>query len=337
MEEENDENAHSSSSSSSSSLSHKWAPDEDAKLGQAIKEFGSMSWKVVSQYVGTRSPIQCLHRWQRYLKPGLKKGVWTAEEDEKLLSLYQHWGKDGSALYKNWGALSNHMEGRSSKQCRERYNYYLSPCVNRSDFSSEEDKKLLEIHNEIGNKWAEIANQMVGRTDALVKARYRLLKRSSNEKTKEKKTKAKSTPTDSGNVGQKQNRNQKLSNKKNDASIPSADLALHDLASTALESHSNELFDNASNSYNFGSSFSKGFSSNNNPFNINASGSSRSSNIDIDNYTDTPNINNLIHAHMTMFPNHIDQSDQQFLSNLSQYPPHIQAQIIQQNNSRKIA
>ena len=318
------------------SSSRRWTPDEDAKLGQAIKEFGSKSWKLVSNFVGTRSSIQCVHRWQRYLKPGLKKGTWTADEDEKLLTLYKNWGKDG--LYKNWGALSIHLEGRSSKQCRERYTYYLDPSVNRSDFTSEEDKKLLEMHSKIGNKWSEIAKQILGRTDAHIKGRYRFLQRLSKQKSKEKKVKStKPSPVESGSSGPKQSRSQRMLNKKSDL-FPSTDLALHDLASTALETHSNQLFDNASNTYNYGSNFTKGCdSNNNNTFNINSSGSSNSSNRDNESYTDTSNITNLIHAHMTMFPNPIAQSNQPFLSNLSHYPPHIQAQIIQSNANKSRA
>ena len=31
-----------------------------------------------------RSDVQCLQRWRKVLAPGLKKGRWTAEEDEAL-------------------------------------------------------------------------------------------------------------------------------------------------------------------------------------------------------------------------------------------------------------
>ena len=33
----------------------------------------------------TRTPIQCLHRWTKILKPGLVKGHWTPEEDKLLM------------------------------------------------------------------------------------------------------------------------------------------------------------------------------------------------------------------------------------------------------------
>ena len=32
-----------------------------------------------------RSDVQCLHRWQKVLRPGLVKGPWTKEEDETII------------------------------------------------------------------------------------------------------------------------------------------------------------------------------------------------------------------------------------------------------------
>jgi hypothetical protein len=34
---------------------------------------------------GSRSATQCLHRWQQILRPGLKKGTWTEEEDSIIV------------------------------------------------------------------------------------------------------------------------------------------------------------------------------------------------------------------------------------------------------------
>jgi hypothetical protein len=62
----------------------KWLPEEDALLAQAIQLYGERSWRNISNYMAQRSPIQCLHRWTKILKPGLVKGPWTPQEDEKL-------------------------------------------------------------------------------------------------------------------------------------------------------------------------------------------------------------------------------------------------------------
>jgi len=61
------------------------------------------------------------------------------------------------------------MSGRTGKQCRERWCNHLSPNVNKSSWSLEEEMILLLIHNKIGNKWSEIANYLKGRTDNTIK------------------------------------------------------------------------------------------------------------------------------------------------------------------------
>lgn len=55
----------------------RWNKHEDKYLEQAIDLYGEKSWRNISNYIGQRSPIQCLHRWTKILKPGLVKGPWT--------------------------------------------------------------------------------------------------------------------------------------------------------------------------------------------------------------------------------------------------------------------
>lgn len=47
------------------------------------------NWKRIADYLQGRSDVQCLHRWQKVLKPGIIKGPWTKEEDDKVIELVQ--------------------------------------------------------------------------------------------------------------------------------------------------------------------------------------------------------------------------------------------------------
>ncbi|CAM9719554.1 unnamed protein product, partial [Phaeothamnion confervicola] len=68
----------------------KWQEDEDERLRAAVTRNGSKNWKQIAKEVGSnRSDVQCLHRWDKVLKPGLHKGLWTPEEDERLLRYMQ--------------------------------------------------------------------------------------------------------------------------------------------------------------------------------------------------------------------------------------------------------
>ncbi|CAM9650916.1 unnamed protein product [Chrysoparadoxa australica] len=148
----------------------RWSPDEDNRLREAVNRMGEANWKAIATHVDTRNHVQCLQRWKKVLKPGLVKGPWTVEEDSQLIALV-----DGG--FKNWGQLASRMEGRTSKQCRERWRHHLDPSINRGEWSAEEDKMVYEIHMKVGNRWSQIAQLLPGRTENAIKHRFKALER----------------------------------------------------------------------------------------------------------------------------------------------------------------
>ncbi|KAH9615989.1 hypothetical protein KSS87_006966 [Heliosperma pusillum] len=174
-----------------------WTPEEDQKLLAFIEEHGHGNWRALPSKAGLqRCGKSCRLRWTNYLRPdikrgrfslqeeqtiiqlhallgnrspccdklGLKKGPWTPEEDQKLLAFIEEHG------HGNWRALPSKAGlQRCGKSCRLRWTNYLRPDIKRGRFSLQEEQTIIQLHALLGNRWSAIATHLPKRTDNEIK------------------------------------------------------------------------------------------------------------------------------------------------------------------------
>lgn len=98
-------------------------------------------------------------------------GQWSNAEDQVLLAACAKYGVGTS-----WARISSLIPKKNAKQCKARYEMYLNPTIKKTEWTREEDQRLLHMTKVFpGGQWATIAVMMDGRTQYQCQERYNKL------------------------------------------------------------------------------------------------------------------------------------------------------------------
>ena len=142
----------------------KWTKEEDLDLINLVQKYKGKKWKEVASYFHNKTPLQCFSRYKR-IKPGINKGTWKKDEDKRIISLIEKYGK-------SWSKISKIIQTRNGKQIRDRYINVLAPNINKNKFSDDEDKRLIQLYQEFGPQWSIIHTYFKNRTTDMIKNRF---------------------------------------------------------------------------------------------------------------------------------------------------------------------
>ena len=112
-----------------------------------------------------RSPAEIAERWRAVLSQGMRKGPWSAAEDEVVVA-------QRVVGVVRWSDIAMAVRGRTGKQCRERWINHLDPALATSAWAEAEDALLDSLVGALGTRWKEISASLPGRSENSVKNRY---------------------------------------------------------------------------------------------------------------------------------------------------------------------
>ncbi|CAN7033873.1 hypothetical protein BRARA_H01853 [Brassica rapa] len=96
-----------------------WTKEEDERLTAYIKAHGEGCWRSLPKAAGLlRCGKSCRLRWINYLRPDLKRGNFTEDEDELIIKLH-------SLLGNKWSLIAGRLPGRTDNEIKNYWNTHI--------------------------------------------------------------------------------------------------------------------------------------------------------------------------------------------------------------------
>ncbi|XP_008792804.1 myb-related protein Hv33 [Phoenix dactylifera] len=115
-----------------------WSPEEDEKLYNHIIRYGIGCWSSVPKLAGLqRCGKSCRLRWINYLRPDLKRGNFSQQEEGLIIGLHEILGN-------RWSQIASHLPGRTDNEIKNFWNSCLKKKLRQRGIDPSTHKPLSE-------------------------------------------------------------------------------------------------------------------------------------------------------------------------------------------------
>ncbi|TYG66985.1 hypothetical protein ES288_D05G042500v1 [Gossypium darwinii] len=115
-----------------------WTAEEDQKLAQVVEIHGPKRWKAVAAKAGiNRCGKSCRLRWMNYLRPNIKRGNISDQEEDLILRLHKLLGN-------RWSLIAGRLPGRTDNEIKNYWNSHLIKKIKQNEKQTRMQEPVLE-------------------------------------------------------------------------------------------------------------------------------------------------------------------------------------------------
>ncbi|KAG5244077.1 transcription factor MYB [Salix suchowensis] len=104
-----------------------WTAEEDQKLAQVIEIHGPKRWRSVAAKAGlNRCGKSCRLRWMNHLRPNIKRGNISDQEEDLIVRLHKLLGN-------RWSLIAGRLPGRTDNEIKNYWNSHLSKKIKQNE------------------------------------------------------------------------------------------------------------------------------------------------------------------------------------------------------------